>query len=103
MAKKKTNIAAEARKAGLDPQLVYKRIKNGWSQKRTLTTPVKKRTTLTKVTQTPKSTPKSTVKRTHPIIPLPIDVFENHDRRITWFMTLNIITMMTVAVLLYIK
>ncbi len=36
----KTNVAEQARRAGLEPRVLYARLNNGWSMKRALGTPV---------------------------------------------------------------
>lgn len=46
MAKKKTNLAEKARAAGMPYGTVHHRVKKlGWSQKRALSTPVRRRST----------------------------------------------------------
>ena len=40
---KKVTLKQKAKKAGLSPQLVYNRVNDGWSEKKALSVPVRKR------------------------------------------------------------
>jgi hypothetical protein len=74
---KKLNMAQKAKKAGLPAQTVYNRMHNGWSEKKALSVPngnYKKKTVAYKVE--PKKVQASGSRVKKPIIPLPIEKFE---------------------------
>ena len=83
---KKLSMAQKAKNAGLPAQTVYNRLFHGWSEKKALSVPVRKKakpkkTVAYKVEAKKEQTPRS--KGTHntaigqkPIIPLPVQKFE---------------------------
>ena len=81
---KKVTLAAKAKKAGLPAQIVYNRIHEGWTLKKALSVPVRKKAKPKKeqtvgsrvkpATTVPKKAPSPLSQRTN--IPLPIQKFE---------------------------
>ena len=90
---KKVTLKQRAKKAGIPAQLVYNRMNDGWSEKKALSVPVRKRAKPKKSTPVLSKEPKvaykvepkkeqasgSRVKK--PVIPLPVQKFESPKSR----------------------
>ena len=75
---KKVTMASKARAAGITEQVVYNRLFHGWSEKKALSVPVRKKAK-SKNTVPYKVEPKkeqAVGSRVKPIIPLPVQKFE---------------------------
>jgi len=75
---KKVTMASKARAAGITEQVVYNRLFHGWSEKKALSVPVRKKAKAKK-TVPYKVEPKkeqAVGSRVKPIIPLPVEKFE---------------------------
>ena len=83
--KKKVTLSQKAKKAGIPAQLVYNRMHDGWSEKKALSVPVRKRAkpkpkkVAYKVEPSEVQRSGSRVKK--PVIPLPVQKFESPKSR----------------------
>ena len=97
--KRKGNIAAEARKAGLDPRVVYVRMNKGWTKKRALETPVrvvkkpKRKTAIKKVTH------KRVAPKANRMIPVEHFVADRTNVAVGWILSTIIVFLITIIVM----
>lgn len=78
--KNKNSIAGKARKAGLEPRVVYARMNKGWSLKKALSTPVRKTKRPAKVEKPTVTKSVTTHKRVAPKANKPVVEYYKSDR-----------------------